>query len=226
MCAEAIDVPARGSRRPRWHADRVRHDGAQPGRPAAPGGRAPGASRRPGCAPSAPRSTCSSPTRAALAGQPLVPPGLDFNGRPQLIATRRGSGDGRSLLLNGHIDVVSVEPRGRLDERPVRGRGPRRQALRSRRLRHEGRDRGDGARRRDAVGARRRRCRGDLVIATNTDEESSGAGGTALVAARADRRRRDRDRADRLRRRGWPAAAPSTASSAFPAGRARRGAPA
>src|SRR5690349_3641528 len=51
------------------------------------------------------------PDAGALQGRPLVPPGLDFAGRPQLIATRRGSGGGRSLVLNGHIDVVSAEPR-------------------------------------------------------------------------------------------------------------------
>src|SRR5947209_3438072 len=52
------------------------------------------------------------PDAAALAGQPLVPPGLDYVGRPQLIARLAGSGGGRSLVLNGHIDVVSGEPRG------------------------------------------------------------------------------------------------------------------
>jgi acetylornithine deacetylase len=32
------------------------------------------------------------PDADALAGKPLVPPGLDFAGRPQLIATQRGAG--------------------------------------------------------------------------------------------------------------------------------------
>ena len=38
------------------------------------------------------------PDADALAGKPLVPPGLDFVGRPQLIARRRGArpADGRS----------------------------------------------------------------------------------------------------------------------------------
>src|ERR1700760_108179 len=53
------------------------------------------------------------PDAAAMAGAPLVPEGLDFAGRPQLIATLRGNGSrppgGRSLLFNGHIDVVSAE---------------------------------------------------------------------------------------------------------------------
>src|SRR5690349_12334512 len=44
------------------------------------------------------------PDAGAMQGKPLVPPGLDFIGRPQLIARRAGSGSGRSLVLNGHID--------------------------------------------------------------------------------------------------------------------------
>src|SRR5581483_963839 len=50
------------------------------------------------------------PDADALAGKPLVPPGLDFAGRPQLIARLPGRGEGRSLVFNGHIDVVSGEP--------------------------------------------------------------------------------------------------------------------
>ena len=42
--------------------------------------------------------------------------------------------------------------------------------------------------------------RGDVIVATNTDEESSGAGGTALVQRGLASGRRDRDRADRLQR--------------------------
>ena len=52
------------------------------------------------------------PDAAEMAGAPLVPPGLDFAGRPQLIARMPGSGPARpALLFNGHIDVVSAEPR-------------------------------------------------------------------------------------------------------------------
>jgi acetylornithine deacetylase len=120
------------------------------------------------------------PDGAALEGKPLVPPGLDFNGRPQLIATKRGGGDGRSLLLNGHIDVVSVEPRADWTSDPFTAEV------------RDGNLYGRGAC--DMKGgiaamvlAVETLCSlgvelsGDLVIATNTDEESSGAGGTALV---------------------------------------------
>src|SRR6202020_1647477 len=48
------------------------------------------------------------PTAAELAGRALVPDGLAFPGRPQLIAPPPGAGGGRSLVFNGHIDVVSA----------------------------------------------------------------------------------------------------------------------
>ncbi len=36
--------------------------------------------------------------------------GVPFAGRPNVSARQRGQGGGRSLILNGHIDVVSLEP--------------------------------------------------------------------------------------------------------------------
>ncbi len=36
--------------------------------------------------------------------------GVPFAGRPNVTGKKRGSGEGRSLILNGHIDVVSPEP--------------------------------------------------------------------------------------------------------------------
>ena len=41
----------------------------------------------------------------------MVPAGFTFAGRPQLVARFAGAGGGRTLLLNGHVDVVDVEPR-------------------------------------------------------------------------------------------------------------------
>ena len=121
------------------------------------------------------------PDAAELAGKPLVPPGLDFAGRPQLIARIRGSGAGRSLVFNGHIDVVSGEPREAWTSDPFRpevrdgnlyGRGAcdmkggiAAMVLAAETLAAEGVE-----------------LTGDLLVATNTDEESSGAGGSALVA--------------------------------------------
>jgi len=120
------------------------------------------------------------PDAAAMAGKPLVPPGLDFGGRPQLIASVAGRGGGRSLVFNGHVDVVSAEPVSSWSSDPFVG------------VVRDGLLYGRGAC--DMKGgiaamvfAVEVLCslgvelRGDLLIATNTDEESSGAGGTALV---------------------------------------------
>jgi acetylornithine deacetylase len=47
------------------------------------------------------------PSPTDVADHPLCPAGgIGFAGRPQLAARFGGSGGGRSLLLNGHIDVV------------------------------------------------------------------------------------------------------------------------
>jgi acetylornithine deacetylase len=119
------------------------------------------------------------PDSESLAGKPLVPPGLDFQGRPQLIARKRGGG-GRSLTFNGHIDVVSVEPRDRWASDPFsaevrdgllygRGACDMKGGIAAMTVAAETLAELDVA------------LAGDLVIATNTDEESSGAGGTALV---------------------------------------------
>jgi acetylornithine deacetylase len=120
------------------------------------------------------------PDAAAMAGRPLVPPGLDFSGRPQLIATRRGRGGGRSLVFNGHIDVVSAEPRERWTSDPFVAEV------------RDGRLYGRGAcdmkggiaamvTAAEVLAELDVPLQGDLLIATNTDEESSGAGGSALV---------------------------------------------
>jgi acetylornithine deacetylase len=50
------------------------------------------------------------PDPALVDGHPMIPDGFTFEGRPQLVARFAGSGGGRSLLLNGHIDVVDVQP--------------------------------------------------------------------------------------------------------------------
>jgi acetylornithine deacetylase len=120
------------------------------------------------------------PDGAALEGKPLVPPGLDFNGRPQLVATKRGSGDGRSLLLNGHIDAVSVEPRAAWTSDPFAAE------VRNGNLYGRGACDMKGGIAAMVLAVETLftlgvRLAGDIVIATNTDEESSGAGAAALV---------------------------------------------
>jgi acetylornithine deacetylase len=120
-------------------------------------------------------------------GDRFVPAGLDFAGRPQLAATLAGSDSGHSLLVNGHIDAVDVEPRAewlsdpfRLTERDgyLYGRGANDM-------------KGGIAGLVIALETLRRqgvRLAGDVVFCTVTDEESSGAGGRAAIAhgVRAD----------------------------------------
>ena len=116
-----------------------------------------------------------------------VPFELDFAGRPQLVARFPGAGDGRSLLLNGHIDVVSGEPKERWTDDPntpvvrdglLYGRGScdMKGGVAAMVLAAETLAR---------LGVR---LAGDLLVNTITDEESSGAGGIASVArgVRAD----------------------------------------
>jgi acetylornithine deacetylase len=52
------------------------------------------------------------PDLDALRGHPafVAVEGLSFAGRPNVIATCRGTGGGRSLLFNGHVDTIPLEP--------------------------------------------------------------------------------------------------------------------
>lgn len=43
---------------------------------------------------------------------------LNYKGRPNVVGTLKGTGGGRSLILNGHIDTVTVEPRERWTHDP------------------------------------------------------------------------------------------------------------
>ncbi len=120
------------------------------------------------------------PDADAMAGKPMVPPGLDFRGRPQLIATRHGRGGGRSLVLNGHIDVVCAEPLAEWTSAPFSAE------VRNGKLYGRGAcDMKGGVASMvfaaEVLAQLGVELNGDLLVATNTDEESSGAGGTALV---------------------------------------------
>ncbi len=120
------------------------------------------------------------PDADEMRGAPLVPPGLDFAGRPQLIARRRGRSGGRSLVLNGHIDVVSPEPRNEWTSDPFKAE------VRAGNLYGRGACDMKGGIAAMVFAAETLvgtgiELAGDVQIATNTDEESSGAGGTALV---------------------------------------------
>jgi acetylornithine deacetylase len=110
-----------------------------------------------------------------------IPPGYHFRGRPQLVARAVGSGGGRSLLLNGHVDVVTPEPREEWTTDPFAATV------------RDGRVYGRGAC--DMKGGVAAMVlateilmelgvalRGDLVLNTVTDEESTAAGALATVA--------------------------------------------
>lgn len=122
-----------------------------------------------------------------VAGSRQVPAGHSFAGRPQLVARFPGTGGGRSLLLNGHVDVVAAEPLERWTSHPNRPE------VRDGRLYGRGAcDMKGGVAAlvlaAQALAELRVPRRGDLVVCTVTDEEATGAGGIAAVAhgVRAD----------------------------------------
>jgi acetylornithine deacetylase len=121
------------------------------------------------------------------AGSRSIPAGLDFAGRPQLAAAVPGAGVGRSLLLNGHIDAVDVEPRDQWHSDPFvvaerdgclygRGVNDMKGGIACLVVALETLHRLDV------------RLAGDVLFCAVTDEESSGAGGHMAVAhgVRAD----------------------------------------
>lgn len=116
--------------------------------------------------------------------------GYHFRGRPQLVARRAGTRAGsragagtagRSLLFNGHIDVVSAEPLELWTTPPFRP------AVRNGRLYGRGAcDMKGGVAAMvfatEMLSALEVPLRGELIVNTVTDEESTGAGALASVA--------------------------------------------
>jgi acetylornithine deacetylase len=120
------------------------------------------------------------PDSAEFESGPLYAPGLRFEGRPQLIARFAGAGGGRSLLFNGHIDAVSAEPLDRWTSPPFEAE------VRDGKLYGRGScDMKGGIAgmvfAAEILADAGVRLAGELIVATNTDEESSGAGGLGLV---------------------------------------------
>jgi acetylornithine deacetylase len=115
-------------------------------------------------------------------GTKLTPrEGIGFQGRPQLAARLPGRGGGPSLLLNGHVDVVSSEPRERWTSDPNRA------DVREGKLYGRGSCdmKGGIAAMVFAAETLSRldlRLGGDLIVCTVTDEESTGVGALAAVA--------------------------------------------
>ncbi len=103
-----------------------------------------------------------------------------FAGRPQLLARWSGSGGGRTLVLNGHVDVVDAGVRPAWTGDPFRAR------LADGRLYGRGAAdmKGGVAAMLLAVETLRARdvpLAGDVIVNTVTDEESTGAGTVASL---------------------------------------------
>jgi acetylornithine deacetylase len=119
------------------------------------------------------------PEPGDVAGHPLSVEGIGFAGRPQLAARLRGSGGGRSLLLNGHIDVVPAARADGWDHDPF---APQ---VRDGQISGRGACDMKGGIAAMVVAAQVLAATGglggDLIVCTNTDEESSGVGGLACA---------------------------------------------
>ena len=102
-------------------------------------------------------------------------------GRPNVVATLRGRGEGRSLLFNGHIDVVGIEGMSHppfdasLSDGKIYGRGASDM-------------KGGVAAMCAAASQLRGELKGDLIVTAVVDEEWKSLGTSALLAAgiRAD----------------------------------------
>lgn len=137
-------------------------------------------SRNPRLVPGAPGEVAVAAVLAAV----LSAWGLDTQvvdaapGRPNVIARRRGRGTGRSLMLNGHIDVVGVEGMSHapfdaiLENGRLYGRGAS--------------DMKGGVAAMCAAAARvSADLEGDIIIVAAADEEWESAGTAAALAAGA-----------------------------------------
>lgn len=127
------------------------------------------------------------PGLGGLPASPMIPADLDLTGRPQLIARMDGAGAGRSLLLNGHVDVARAEPRSAWSSDPFAAR------FRDGRLFGRGTCDMKGGIAAMVLAAEvlaelEVPLLGDLIVNTVTDEESTGAGALACIAhgVRAD----------------------------------------
>jgi acetylornithine deacetylase len=111
---------------------------------------------------------------------PVIPYALDFDGRPQLVARIAGAGGGRSLLLNGHIDAVPCGDVTRWDSDPFAAE------VRDGHLYGRGANDMKGAIAAfvlalECLAAENVRLRGDVIVAANSEEESSGVGSLRVV---------------------------------------------
>ena len=120
------------------------------------------------------------PDAAALAGHPMMPPWHHWQGRPITVATLRGAGGGRSLIVNGHIDVVSPGDLGRWTTPPFAA------DVRDGRIYGRGAvDMKGGVAAAifalEALAAAGVRLAGDVIVETVPDEETCAMGTVAVI---------------------------------------------
>ncbi|MGH2915951.1 MAG: ArgE/DapE family deacylase [Solirubrobacteraceae bacterium] len=109
-----------------------------------------------------------------------IPERYSFAGRPQLVARAPGAGGGRSLLFNGHVDVVPAEPVALWTSPPFEGH------VRDGRLYGRGAcDMKGGVAAMvfaaEMLATMGVALRGELIVNTVTDEESTAAGALACA---------------------------------------------
>ena len=168
-----------------------------PDRPASPGGRPAGLSRATAWRRPAPPWTSGSPRPPTSPARGRCRPGSASTAARRWRPASRARAAGEPALQRPHRrrPVGAARP---LDERPQPGRGARRQPVRARRLRHEGRRGLHGLRRRGAAPAGR-------AAARRPDREHGHRRGVlrrrrpGRGAPRRQGRRRHRHRADGVR---------------------------
>jgi acetylornithine deacetylase len=120
------------------------------------------------------------PDAEALRNHPMMPPWHHWKGRPITVATLRGGGEGRSLIVNGHIDVVSPGDLARWTSPPFEADV------------RDGRVYGRGAVDMkggiaaaifalEALAANGVRLAGDVIVQTVPDEETCAMGTVAVI---------------------------------------------
>lgn len=120
------------------------------------------------------------PDASELRDHPMMPPWHHFRGRPLTVGVLRGQGGGRSLVLNGHVDVVDAGDPARWSSPPFAAE------VRDRRIVGRGAVdmKGGIAAALAALEALRAagvRLRGDVVFEAVTDEETCAMGTVAAI---------------------------------------------
>jgi acetylornithine deacetylase len=120
------------------------------------------------------------PDAAALRDHPMMPPWHHWRGRPITVATLRGQGGGRSLIVNGHIDVVSPGDLSRWTSPPFEA------DVRDGRIYGRGAvDMKGGVAAAifalEALAANGVRLAGDVIVQTVPDEETCAMGTVAVI---------------------------------------------